>query len=681
VDGAGPQDLVFVDDSSVALIPVLSGVPQPGPIFAHAAAMPMPAAGDIDGDGDEDLVVFDTSTYEVFRRTGAATFAPEPPQIGGPATNLADVDGDGDLDGVCCGGGGPVAPPNAVPSPFRVSRNDGSGGFATAFEIPGIGAEHIAGAADMDDDGDVDLVGGRCIYYARGPILSYPAAVDDVDAVSPPAMGRLVDLDLDGDPDHPAACPDLFLNDGAGAFSGFDRLMTPPPPGHHYVGPGYPIDLDGDGLQDVVVELWNGSTFVEMRTLQNVAAHFFDVGAPAPPGTRLDPAGVVDGRAGLAADVDGDGDQDLVVRSVTGPYQSRIWMNAGGVFTLGLVLPSDVVVYAGDLTFDGDPDLLVSHGDLQIREGLGGGTFAPPHPLVSVGTPAFVSTSSFDPHRDVLAVHDIDPAWSGPAPEILAVERGGLVVSPTVTWDRFAVLFNRASLGNPGYFSNNISISGVGYGEIDPTHPGPRRVLLGNVDANGTTDVLYSPVRYDRDATRSVFFSTSGTYDGGSEQIFTAAALSDVDGDGDLDALGSRALRNQTFFGAAAGLRHQYGSGLPGTGGIVPTLGGVGPFRPGIPCETRLEGGLGGSFAVYAFGNLPANLPLLGGTLLTNAQVVLPVPLGGTPGAAGEGNATVPWIAPPSLAGYSFYKQFGIVDPAAPQGISFSNGLLVTIGQ
>ena len=57
-------------------------------------------------------------------------------QIGGPATHLIDVDGDGDLDGLCCGGGsGPY--PNEGSSTFQVALNDGAGVFAPAFPIAG----------------------------------------------------------------------------------------------------------------------------------------------------------------------------------------------------------------------------------------------------------------------------------------------------------------------------------------------------------------------------------------------------------------------------------------------------------------------------------------------------------------------------------------------------------------
>ena len=116
--------------------------------------------GDIDGDGDEDILAFELPSFtepgrvHTFRRTGATTFKVEAPYVGGPSEFLADIDGDGDLDGVCCGGGGGGPkkqwPTLAYGSVFHLALNDGKGKFGKAFRAFGKGSIRMAGVADVD---------------------------------------------------------------------------------------------------------------------------------------------------------------------------------------------------------------------------------------------------------------------------------------------------------------------------------------------------------------------------------------------------------------------------------------------------------------------------------------------------------------------------------------------------
>jgi hypothetical protein len=183
-DGDGTTDLYLQDTWQGAFVSLAGGSLHPPVTFSHGMTYfasgtwnpPYAIPGDIDGDGDEDLTFFDAQSYKVNRRTGPASWVLEARRTGGTAARFADVDGDGDLDGVCCSSGYGEPQPFffRYPSTFRVSLNDGTGGFAPAFTIPGLGSLKIAGAADLDRDGDVDLAAGQCIYFARGPLTHPP---------------------------------------------------------------------------------------------------------------------------------------------------------------------------------------------------------------------------------------------------------------------------------------------------------------------------------------------------------------------------------------------------------------------------------------------------------------------------------------------------------------------------
>ncbi|MEK6799202.1 MAG: EGF domain-containing protein [Planctomycetota bacterium] len=119
-------------------------------------------AGDVDGDGDVDLVVGNQASYpnQVLFNNGSGTFTESGQSLGGEATNdvvLGDIDLDGDLDLVAIneghGGRG-----------YVVYDNDGSGSFAER-EFGSNNFKHNGNLVDVDGDGDLDLVTGD---YATG---------------------------------------------------------------------------------------------------------------------------------------------------------------------------------------------------------------------------------------------------------------------------------------------------------------------------------------------------------------------------------------------------------------------------------------------------------------------------------------------------------------------------------
>lgn len=268
------------------------------------------AAGDVDGDGDIDLVVGnDHDPNQLLLNDGRGSFedatvgrlttptVPPPNSFFANATyavDLADIDGDGDLDLLLC---------NDHNLPNRVHVNNGAGVFTdvTATALPSnqnYSVDQVV--ADFDGDGDVDWFvnnsGGNRLYLNNG------AGVFTDASSNLPAGGDFfvrnssaVDVDQDGDLDlllnttYDNGVPQILRNNGLGAF-GLTLLPMP------LFGPTIAADLDGDGTIDLTTE---GGKFY--RGLGNLSF-------AAPQQLAQSPK--------AAADLDLDGDLDLLGEAV-----------------------------------------------------------------------------------------------------------------------------------------------------------------------------------------------------------------------------------------------------------------------------------------------------------------------------------------------------------------------------
>jgi hypothetical protein len=361
---------------------------------------------------------------------------------------------------------------------------------------------------------------------------------------------------------------------------------------------------------------------------------------------------------GLTADLDADGDVDLVIRTEWGPFQSRMWLNDGtGRFTAGQLMWATTAVAVADLTGDGRPDLIAAaHGLVNLHLGNGDGTFVPTSFQVSVGLAAL---------RDRLEILD----WNGDGrPDLL----GGWWSN-----NRVALLTNQGGLA----FTSTSGPEPLGRGS-------DLRVFVADINGDGLRDLLVHPAEWTRDGTlvRLRLPGPGWNFAPGIVQMMTPQALADLDGDGDLEAIEiDAAHRNYTFDGPLAGARRQYGVGSAGSGGFVPTIGAAGPFRSGHAAETRVTGALGGTIGFYLFGATEAALPdapLPGMSLYVLPAWVLVALVGQGPhGQPGEGWFSVPYVVDASLAGATIYKQMFVLDPGAPYGISATNGVAVTYGR
>ncbi|RTQ50955.1 T9SS type A sorting domain-containing protein [Hymenobacter gummosus] len=151
--------------------------------------------GDVDGDGDLDLLSSSQTTSAVSLRfnNGSGTFAPPALAADGEvavgaapvALALGDVDADGDLDFVSGGSAG-----------LSVRINNGSGLFAPPFANGTVaGAVSFLALADVDGDGDLDAVSasGNSAVAVRLNLASLPLPVELV-SFTAAAQGPAVQL-------------------------------------------------------------------------------------------------------------------------------------------------------------------------------------------------------------------------------------------------------------------------------------------------------------------------------------------------------------------------------------------------------------------------------------------------------------------------------------------------------
>jgi MYXO-CTERM domain-containing protein len=344
LDGDGDLDIVFASGGGY----YVPGTAQPMAVYlndgaalfseVHATAfggftgrLRQVAIGDIDGDGDLDVVAPDSWAMQpdaVFVNDGQKppTFANEgAARLGtssrAAAARLGDVDGDGDLDLVLSDWG--TAPPDS-PGTAKVYRNDGTGTFTELAGAVPQGTQAIGtGPIDMDlvdVDGDFDL-----------------------DLVLASRKGESL----------------LFVNGGDGHFEDANARL-PDQPGPYVYGPDA-CDVDGDGDLDLWLD--NGAASLREQLLINDGAGTFTDETAAR--VTMNPA--ADDNEVQCADVDDDGDLDAVVASLDD--NERVLVNDGSGKFAGVtdafpqVADATLGLDFGDLNGDGRLDAVTAQGE------------------------------------------------------------------------------------------------------------------------------------------------------------------------------------------------------------------------------------------------------------------------------------------------------------------------------
>jgi hypothetical protein len=459
-------------------------------------------AEDFDGDGDVDVVAAlqGAGTIRLFRNNGTGVFSSEIINVISTPRRLVaeDVDQDGDLDILYAGGGG-----------LGYFRNNA--GTFVQQSIFTYNATRGVAMADMNGDGYKDLLFAdyveedmKVIWFntATGDFSGSAGVTLDTD-FDYASMIMAADLDNDGRMD--AVCGSSFdvrvyINQGGGVFQ--------KRPLNRYLGGSRGIchgDFDNDGDIDIMAI---GGLYINWYVNDGTGHYEARILRQGP--ARIQVGG---GIYMKTADMDGDGDDDVVFTERSGNKISWIENLGGGSFTKRLVHFLEDAYALDVIDFDGDGDMDA------VASNLNGGFV---YWYENDGNQVFTQRTINTTYRRPFEVRALDYDNDGDT-DVLATAYSSLQLQGKVLIHR--------NMGN-----GNFQVQ-----EVDADAPNTTSVSWVDMDGDGDIDILASMA----DSDRINWYENNGdpipffiehvlAYGVG---FATYAVSADLDGDGDMDVV------------------------------------------------------------------------------------------------------------------------------------------------
>lgn len=516
---------------------------------------------DIDGDGLQDFVLLRFNQFATMRGRGDGTFE-EPVTYAGPpdyfthAIAAADVDDDGDLDLLI-----------GAPLRLMLYKNDGTGAFTSSAPIA-VGTPSAVGVADFDGDHLLDIaVRTHRVATLRGHgDGTFDAAIDyNVGTDSASFYPQIATTDLDGDGNLDLVTTALtnqlvvMLGNGNGQFQTPVTVAVPYSDGDLAIG-----DYDGDSAIDVISP---NAGLGGLRFLKGNGNGTFmpPVQLGGPTGTRA-----------RAVDFDGDGNLDVIM--ATGRYSETsiaiLLGNGNGTFAperrFAAAYPTDHLtgLHVVDLNGDARNDIVTSFDFTSlpahhIETLLGSADLVLGPEIIDPGARVEAFVGDFDENGTLdLVAEDSQTLELG---VLLRAANGTLAAAPRVPGGNGRV-GAVADLDNDGHldlvtFDGSVvrGLRGNGDGTLrapvlSSVGAGATTMTTGDFDADGNLDLALGS-----STAKSITIALgtgTGTFVPGSSYSGVDpvhAATGDLDGDNDVDLVVASYGAVSVFLGDGTG--------------------------------------------------------------------------------------------------------------------------------